>query len=52
MENVSKLMLIGFGASLFAGAVLLTILMYYGVTDIWSDMCHYSPIRGIMEGVR
>ena len=52
MENVSRLMIIGFGATLFAGAVLLTIFMYYSVLDMWQWIWQYSPIRSTMEGIR
>ena len=51
MENTSKLMMIGFFGVLFASAVLLALLMYYGVMDMSEYISHRSIYRYIMEGL-
>lgn len=52
MENASKLMIIGFSTMLFASAVMLTLLMYYGVIDMVEFMQSRHIPRQIMEGYR
>lgn len=49
MENGSKLMMLGVMVGLFAAAVLLTALMYYGVLDIAEAVENRQPIRSVME---
>ncbi len=52
MENGSKLMIIGFAAALFATAVLLAMLMYYGTLDVEKYVSNRSDSRQVMEDVR
>ncbi len=52
MENGSKLMIIGFAAALFATAVLLTMLMYYGALNMEEYISDRTDGRQVMEDVR
>ncbi len=49
MENISKLIILGLMATLFATAVMFTLSMYSSVLDIDKLIQDKSYIRGVME---
>ncbi len=50
MENVSKLMTIGFSAIVFATALVMTIMMYMGVNEFMEQVEGYRSYKSVMVG--
>ena len=50
MENVSKLMMLGFSTIVFAAALVITIVMYMDVSGFAELIEIYDSYRSVMAG--
>lgn len=50
MENVSKLMMLGFSTIIFAAALVITILMYDDVSEFMDLIEEHNSYRRVMAG--
>ena len=50
MENISRLLMMGFSVFIFAAALMTVIIMYHGISDFRNTLENRQSYRSIMEG--